>query len=66
MDLFHQRLKHQNNYFLYKSWAFFLFSSTVCILYIRVYDCFSVWSQKLEYEFADFADAILMLLSFVF
>ncbi len=29
---------------------FFSFSSTDCFLYIRVYDCFSVWSQKLKYE----------------
>ncbi len=29
---------------------FFSFSSSVCFLYIRVYDCFSVWSQKLKYE----------------
>ncbi len=28
----------------------FLFSSSDCFLYIRVYDCFSVWSQKLKYE----------------
>ncbi len=38
-------------YFLFKIMAnFFSFSSTVCFLYIRVYDCFSVWSQKLKYE----------------
>ncbi len=29
---------------------FFPFPSTLCILYIRVYDYFSVWSQKLKYE----------------
>ncbi len=29
---------------------FFSFFFSDCFLYIRVYDCFSVWSQKLKYE----------------
>ncbi len=48
----HQRLKHQNNHFLFEFMGdlFFSFSFSDCFLYIRVYDCFSVWSQNLKYE----------------
>ncbi len=49
---FSSTAKHQDNYFLYKIMGifFFVLPLFVWILYIRVYDCFSVWSQNLKYE----------------